>query len=88
MNRVSARHLAIALATSATSAGCDPIINLYGSFFPAWIVSLLAGLVLTVLLRLVFVATKLEAHLGLLLLVYPSLTLLLSCVVWLVLFRS
>jgi YtcA family len=69
-------------------SGCDPIINFYGSFFPAWVVCLVVGVVLTVLLRLVFAATMLEYHLGPLILIYPSLVLLLTLVTWLLLFRS
>lgn len=77
-----------ALAAVLAGSGCDPVVNVYGSFFPAWVVSLFVGVMLTVLLRLLFAATRLEAHLGVLLLVYPSLAFLLTCLTWLVLFRS
>jgi len=76
------------LATAALASGCDPVINLWGSFFPAWVVSLAAGLLLAALLRLVFSLSRLEGHLGSLIVVYPSLVLLLTCAVWLVFFRS
>jgi YtcA family len=68
--------------------GCDPIINIYGSFFPAWVVCLVAGVLLTVLLRFLFAATGVEQYLGPLVLIYPSLTLLLTLVTWLILFPS
>ena len=67
--------------------GCDPSINFYGSFFPAWIWCILLGVGLTVLLRFVFAALQLERNLGPLVLIYPCLALLLTCVAWLVLFQ-
>ena len=70
------------------ASSCDPVVNIYGSFFPAWVVCLVTGVLLTVLLRLVFAVTKLERYLGPLVLVYPSLVLLLTLVTWLVFFQS
>ncbi len=67
--------------------GCDPTINFYGSFFPGWTWCLLLGLLGTILLRFLFAALRLERNLGPLMLVYPCLLLLLTCVAWLTLFR-
>jgi hypothetical protein len=67
--------------------GCDPSINFYGSFFPAWIWCIILGVGLTILLRFVFAAFRLERNLGPLVLIYPCLALLLTCVAWLVLFQ-
>jgi len=69
------------------AAGCDPSINLYGSFFPAWTWCLALGVMLSGLSHWVLSAARLERHLGPLVLVYPALTLLFSCLTWLVLFR-
>jgi hypothetical protein len=80
----SSAALPLALAT----AGCDPVVNVYGSFFPAWVVSLIAGALITVLLRPILLYTRLEAHLGPLILFYPSLTFLLTCLIWLLFFRT
>ena len=71
------------LALPIFSTGCDPVINFYGSYFPAWVVCLAAGIFLTALLRLVFAATGLERHLGSLVLIYPALAFLLSASAWL-----
>jgi len=79
--------LAIA-ALLAAAAGCDPIVNVFGSFFPAWIVCTIAGIGLTLLVRPVLAAVRLEPHLGPLVLVYPSLALLLTMLVWLVFYRT
>lgn len=81
------RRLAVAGAL-LLATGCDPILNLYGSFFPAWIVCLLAGVVLAILLRFVFAATGLEEGFAPLLLVYPALAFLIACLTWLLLFRD
>lgn len=68
------------------ATGCDPSINVYGSLFPAWIWCLALGTALTMASRFAFAALRLERHLGPLMLIYPGLTLLLSCLAWLVLF--
>jgi len=70
------------------ASGCDPIINIYGSFFPAWVVCLVTGVLFTVLLRLAFAVTQVERYLGPLILIYPSLTLLLTLVTWLIFFKT
>jgi YtcA family len=75
-----------ALVLCAT--GCDPVLNVAGSFFPAWMVSMLLGVGLTVAARYAFSAARLEPHLGPPILVYTSLGLFLTVVAWLVLYRA
>ena len=70
------------------TAGCAPVINIEGSFFPAWLLCLLLGVGLTAALRPALARSGLEPHLGPLLLIYPSLCLLLTFTLWLLLFRS
>ncbi|MFO1461346.1 MAG: YtcA family lipoprotein [Verrucomicrobiota bacterium] len=79
------RPAALVLLTPFAT-GCDPVVNFYGSFFPAWVLALGAGIFLTLLLRWLLAALRLEPHLGPLVLVYPALTLLLTCASWLALF--
>jgi hypothetical protein len=69
--------------------GCHgtPQINLLGSFFPAWMLSVGIGVGGTLLLRRVFVRAKLEPHLGMLPLVYFCLWVLLTLASWLIFFR-
>lgn len=81
------RGLAIA-ALPLLASGCDPVVNIFGSYFPAWVVCMVAGVALTIVLRPVLAALRLEPHLGPLLLVYPSLGLLLTMLTWLVFFRT
>jgi len=68
------------------TTGCDPVVNFYGSFFPAWVVCIVLGISLAALLRWLFAWTRLERHLGPLVLVYPALAFLLTCAIWLLLF--
>ena len=70
------------------AAGCDPVVNIGGTFFPGWMVAILIGSALTVAIRYVFVFTRLERHVGPLALIYASLGVLLSVVSWLILYRS
>ena len=68
--------------------GCDPVLNIGGTFFPGWMVAILIGSALTVAIRYIFVFTRVEPHLGPLALIYTSLGVLLSVVSWLILYRS
>ena len=78
--------LALALATLA--AGCDPLLDIDGSFFPAWMLCLIVGVTLTVIARQLLARAGLEPHLGPLIVIYPSLGLLVTLVTWLVLYRT
>jgi hypothetical protein len=81
-------RLASAAALVLCAAGCDPLLNVAGSFFPAWMVATVLGVALTVAVRYVFAAARLEPHLGPTVLVYTSLGLLLTVVAWLLLYRA
>jgi len=67
---------------------CDPVLDVEGSFFPAWIVCIALGVALSFVAHRIFVATRLHAHLGPPLLVYTCLGLLLTLASWLVLYRT
>ncbi len=74
-------------------AGCSlaplaPSVNVLGSFFPAWLISIVVGIVLTVLVRQVIVVANIDRNLRPATLVYPSLACLLTFATWLVLFGS
>jgi hypothetical protein len=80
-------RIVVAVALAATT-GCDPVLNVFGSFFPAWVICMIAGVGLALALRPLLAAAGLEPHLGPLLIVYPSLALLLTMLTWLVFFRT
>jgi YtcA family len=76
------------LVALGLASGCDPTLNLWGSLLPAWVLCLVLALGLSVLFRWLFALTRLERHLGPLVLVYPSLVVAWACLLWLVLFRG
>jgi hypothetical protein len=65
-----------------------PSVNILGSFFPAWLISIVTGIVLTVLVRQLFVVIKIDQNLRPAALVYPSLVCLLTFATWLILFGN
>ena len=75
-------------APALLAAGCSraPSFNILGSFFPAWILCGLLGILLTVAARLFLVRIKFEQELSPLILVYPCLTAFFTFTLWLVFF--
>jgi hypothetical protein len=71
-----------------TSLCCAPIINLWGSYWPAWVPCLVSGILLALVSRLIFSWTRLEPYLGPLFLVYPMLIVAYACGLWLFLYRT
>ena len=69
-------------------SGCSraPSFNILGSFFPAWILCGILGILLTVAARLFLVRIKFEQELSPLILVYPCLTAFFTFTLWLVFF--
>jgi hypothetical protein len=84
--RATLQLVTTALALGLT--GCDPVLNIFGSFFPAWVVCLVAGVGLAIAARPLLARARLEEHLGPLLVVYPCLALLMTMLTWLVFFRT
>lgn len=82
------RPCALLMPTIALT-GCmrAPSFNVLGSYFPGWIACIIAGILLTVVLRWVLNRTGIEDRLPLLPLFYFSLALLFACVIWLIAFE-
>jgi hypothetical protein len=81
----------IAAACSAvilSVAGCSraPSFNILGSFFPAWILCGVIGILLAVAVRFYFVRIKLEEQLRPLIVVYPCLAAFFTFTLWLLFF--
>ena len=81
-------RVAVVFAACASLAGCDPVLNIQGSFFPAWIVCMTVGVALTAVGRQLLAAKGLEPYLGPLTLIYPSLWVLLTLLTWLTFYRT
>ena len=72
-------------AFALTGCGRAPSFDVLGSFFPAWLVCLASGLVLTIAAQ--WLLLRLRIAIALPVLTYPSLAALFSFTLWLVLFR-
>lgn len=91
MTSHAARNIVYILAAGAplsALSGCrgTPLFNILGSFFPAWMVCLLAGIFLTLLVRWFFHKNDFERHIHPQVIVYPALVTLLTCTIWLLFF--
>jgi hypothetical protein len=64
-----------------------PQINVVGSFFPSWMLCAAIGIGAAVLARWLFLRAGVDSHLGPRALVYPSLAILVTLVLWVTLFR-
>jgi hypothetical protein len=64
-----------------------PQINIIGSFFPSWMLCAVIGIVVALLGRGLFVRVGIDPYLGPRALVYPSLALLVTLVLWVTFFR-
>jgi hypothetical protein len=86
--RAAVARLVCLGALSTTGCALSPSVNILGSFFPAWLISIVTGLVLALVVWRVFVATGIAPHLTPPALVYPCLAALLIFASWLVLFAG
>jgi hypothetical protein len=66
----------------------SPTIDVLGSYFPAWLICMLAGLALTVVVRLLLVAFRLAPYMRPAPVVYPCLMAFFTMAVWLVFFQN
>jgi YtcA-like protein len=87
-SRAAIAPLACLSALPATGCALSRSVNILGSFFPAWLISIVTGLVLALVVWRVLVATGIAPHLTPPALVYPCLAALLIFASWLVLFAG
>ena len=64
-----------------------PQINVIGSFFPSWMLCAAIGIVIALVARQVFLRIGVDPYLGPRALVYPSLALLVTLMLWVTWFR-
>ena len=89
--RKHARRLAWIVGCTALLllvSGCSraPSFNILGSYFPAWILCGVVGIVLTVVVRIWFVRIDFEQELSPLIVVYPCLAAFFTFTIWLLFF--
>ena len=67
---------------------CDPILDIDGAFFPAWMLCLIVGIFLTFASHPIFVRLEIDEHLGPPVLIYPCLALSFTLATWLIFFHT
>jgi YtcA family len=93
LSSIRRRTIGVAVTAASSAAmllvvGCSraPSFNLLGSFFPAWILCGVIGILLAVAVPLFFVRIKLEQQLKPLIVVYPCLAAFFTFTLWLLFF--
>jgi hypothetical protein len=86
IRRASAHGMAVSIAL-LTLAACDPVINIAGANFPAWLLCAIVGAISAAVFRPLLVAIRVEPYLGPLILIYPCLAILLACLTYLIFFN-
>lgn len=78
----------ITLMGAAAVAGCGraPSFSILGSFFPAWLVCMVIGIVLAAVANRVLIYFKLDQEIVWSIVVYPCIALFFACIAWLIFF--
>ena len=71
-----------------TMTGCDPQLNIAGAYFPAWLLSMIGGLLAFWVIHLVFLRTGIIPFLIPITLVYAAVLASLICGIWLLFFAA
>lgn len=77
-----------ALALAGCRSSHSPTVDVLGSYFPAWIICILAGLLLTVAAQQLFLGLKVAGHLRPAPLIYLCLLVCFTLAVWLAFFKN
>jgi YtcA-like protein len=64
----------------------SPSLDIFGSFFPIWMLCIVAAILLTLAARFVLIRARLDGELGPRVVIYPSMVALFACAIWLVFF--
>jgi hypothetical protein len=68
-------------------AGCDPVINVAGANFPAWLLCVLVGAGIAAIMRPLLILARLDPYLGPPPLIYSSLAVMFALIVWIIFFN-
>ena len=80
--------LVLLAGCSVAASAHSPTIDVIGSYFPAWMVCIVAGLIATLAVRLLLIGVKLHAHVRPKGVVYPCMLLFFTLAIWLVFFQN
>jgi len=76
----------LSLISLLTGCGRAPSFSILGSFFPAWLVCIVAGIVFAACANRAFAYWKLDQEIKWSILVYPCVALFFACTLWLIFF--
>ena len=82
------RNIVATALVAVTCAGCNPNIDVDGALIPAWLTALVAGVASAVGARALLIRWGVDRHLVARPLVYISLTITFSGLLWLAFFRT
>ncbi len=87
------RYFIILPAVALALTGCQndqhsPTLDVLGSYFPAWVVCIVLGLILTLITRQVLIGFKINPYLRPIALVYVCLMIFYTLSVWLLFFQN
>ena len=77
-----------ALVATLFATGCDPVVEVAGSFLPAWMPCLVAGAALAAIVQAFFARTGIDEHVGPRPVVYGCVAAIGAMTTWLLLFAS
>jgi YtcA family len=86
--RSSLLVLPLILAGCGSAGDRSPTIDIVGSYFPAWLVCIIAGLALTLISRQLLVGFRLNTYLRPAAVLYPCMIILFTLAVWLVFYKN
>jgi YtcA family len=88
MRTNSARRGALTLLPALGLEGCSrsPSFNILGSFFPAWLLCVVVGILITFGIHVLLARWRIEPEMKPLVLVYPSIAATLAFGLWLLFF--
>jgi hypothetical protein len=86
-------RVSLFLVSMVPLAGCHlenhaPTVDVFGSYFPAWMECIVLGIILTLIVRQLLIGFKLNDHLRPAALIYLCLTIFFTLGVWLVFFQN
>jgi hypothetical protein len=90
MNQPLPRKMLLLTVAMLLLSGCasSPTLDVYGSYFPAWIVCIVAGIIITVIARLLLLGAGINEHLRFKLSLYFCMAISFTLAIWLIFFKG
>ena len=85
--QITTAVLASTLVFALTGCAHSPSFNVLGSYFPGWIACMVAGILVTALVRVILNRLQWEQQVPALPLFYFSMAVLIACLIWLIAFE-